>query len=32
MDDLHSALQKHLPPDLAKEAHRMLYGNPCRFI
>ena len=30
MDELHKTLEQHLPPDVAKEVSRMLYGNPCR--
>lgn len=30
MDDLYTSLNDHLPPELAKEAVRILYGAPCR--
>jgi beta-ureidopropionase len=32
MDDLYTAIQNHLPPELAQEANRILYGNPCRVL
>jgi beta-ureidopropionase len=32
MEDLHKTLQQHLPPDVAKEVNRLLYGNPCRSL
>ncbi len=32
MEDLHKALQQHLPPEVAKEVNRLLYGNPCRTL
>ncbi|RNA18829.1 Beta-ureidopropionase [Brachionus plicatilis] len=30
MDDLYTSLNDHLPPELAKEAIRILYGAPCQ--
>lgn len=32
MDDLYKTLQEHLPPEVAKEVNRMLYGNPCKSL
>lgn len=28
LDELHATLKNHLPPEVAKEVHRILYGNP----
>jgi hypothetical protein len=30
MDNMHSALEQHLPAEVAKEVFRVLYGNPCK--
>ena len=27
LDELHATLKNHLPPEVAKEVHRILYGN-----
>lgn len=30
MDELHKTLKQNLPPDVVKEVHRLLYGNPTK--
>lgn len=32
IDELHATLKTHLPPEVAKEVHRILYGNPCNTL
>jgi hypothetical protein len=32
IEDLNKTLSQHLPPDVAKEVNRLLYGNPCKII
>ena len=32
IDDLYKTLRQHLPPDVAKEVNRILYGNPCKSL
>ncbi len=30
VDDLRKTLETHLPPEVATEVKRMLYGKPCK--
>ncbi len=30
VDDLRKTLETHLPPEIATEVNRLLYGKPCR--